>query len=130
MTPKKSARQGITVRLTCTPSVVFLEVVIEQEEHIFVMTVFPPHKQIMQVIGRPPYLFGKELSENSVMVRACMLVGGVMVPRCMWEGYDYILFLNSLVNQKLLYRESDWWDVGLVVQKARKQGTVCYSEVW
>ena len=28
------------------------------------------------------------------------------------------------VNQKLLYRESDWWDVGLVVQKARKQGTV------
>ena len=29
------------------------------------------------------------------------------------------------VNQKLLYRESDWWDVGLVVQKARKQGTVC-----
>ena len=29
------------------------------------------------------------------------------------------------VNQNLLYRESDWWDVGLVVQKARKQGTVC-----
>ena len=29
------------------------------------------------------------------------------------------------VNQKLLYRESDWWYVGLVVQKARKQGTVC-----
>ena len=29
------------------------------------------------------------------------------------------------VNQKLLYRESDWWDVGLGVQKARKQGTVC-----
>ena len=29
------------------------------------------------------------------------------------------------VNQKLLSRESDWWDVGLVVQKARKQGTVC-----
>ena len=28
------------------------------------------------------------------------------------------------VNQKFLYRESDWWDVGLVVQKARKQGTV------
>ena len=31
----------------------------------------------------------------------------------------------SQVNQKLLYRESDWWYVGLVVQKARKQGTVC-----
>ena len=29
------------------------------------------------------------------------------------------------VNQKLLYRENDWWDVGLLVQKARKQGTVC-----
>ena len=29
------------------------------------------------------------------------------------------------VNQKLLYRESDWWDVGLVAQKARKQGTIC-----
>ena len=28
-------------------------------------------------------------------------------------------------GQKLLYRESDWWGVGLVVQKARKQGTVC-----
>ena len=31
--------------------------------------------------------------------------------------------LGKQVNQKLLYRESDWWDV--VVQKARKQGTVC-----
>ena len=35
----------------------------------------------------------------------------------------FLLYLQ--VNQKLLYRESDWWDVGLVVQKARKQGTVC-----
>ena len=35
------------------------------------------------------------------------------------------LFIFVQVNQKLLYRESDWWDVGLVVQKARKQGTVC-----
>ena len=26
--------------------------------------------------------------------------------------------LGEQVNQKLLYRESDWWDVGLVVQKA------------
>ena len=26
--------------------------------------------------------------------------------------------------QKLFYQESDWWDVGLVVQKIRKQGTV------
>ena len=33
--------------------------------------------------------------------------------------------LGEQVNQKLLYRESDWWYVGLVVQKARKQGTVC-----
>ena len=33
--------------------------------------------------------------------------------------------LGEKVNQKLLYRESDWWYVGLVVQKARKQGTVC-----
>ena len=33
--------------------------------------------------------------------------------------------IGEQVNQKLLYRESDWWDVGLVVQKARKQGTVC-----
>ena len=32
--------------------------------------------------------------------------------------------LGEQVNQKLLYRESDWWDVGSVVQKARKQGTV------
>ena len=30
--------------------------------------------------------------------------------------------LGKLVNQKLLYRESDLLDVGLVVQKARKQG--------
>ena len=28
------------------------------------------------------------------------------------------------VNQKLLYRDSDWWDVELVVQKARKQNVV------
>ena len=35
------------------------------------------------------------------------------------------IFIFIQVNQKLLYRESDWWDVGLVVQKARKQGTVC-----
>ena len=34
-------------------------------------------------------------------------------------------YIYIQVNQKLLYRESDWWDVGLVVQKARKQGTVC-----
>ena len=33
--------------------------------------------------------------------------------------------LGEQVNQKLLYRESDRWDAGLVVQKARKQGTVC-----
>ena len=32
--------------------------------------------------------------------------------------------LYAQVNQKLLYRESDWWYVGLVVRKARKQGTV------
>ena len=30
--------------------------------------------------------------------------------------------LGEQVNQKLLYRESDWWDVRLVVHKARKQG--------
>ena len=36
---------------------------------------------------------------------------------------------NETVNQKLLYRESDWWDVGLVVQKARKLGTVGYVKV-
>ena len=37
---------------------------------------------------------------------------------------------NSIqVNQKLLYRESDWWDVGLVVQKARKQGTVWFGRI-
>ena len=29
--------------------------------------------------------------------------------------------LGEQVNKKLLYRESDWLDVGLVVQKARKQ---------
>ena len=33
--------------------------------------------------------------------------------------------LGEQVNQKLLYRESDWWYVGLMVQKTRKQGTVC-----
>ena len=32
---------------------------------------------------------------------------------------------NIQVNQKLLYQESDWWDVGLAAQKARKQGTIC-----
>ena len=39
--------------------------------------------------------------------------------------YPYEDLYILQVNQKLLYRESDWWDVGLVVQKARKQGTVC-----
>ena len=33
------------------------------------------------------------------------------------------------VNQKLLYRESDWWYVGLVVQKARKQGKVRFGRI-
>ena len=36
--------------------------------------------------------------------------------------------LGEQVNQKLLYRESDWWDMDvglLVVHKARKQGTDC-----
>ena len=33
--------------------------------------------------------------------------------------------LGEQINQKLLYRESDRWDVGSVVQKARQQGTVC-----
>ena len=28
--------------------------------------------------------------------------------------------LGKQVNQKLLYRESDWWDVGLVVQKSKE----------
>ena len=32
--------------------------------------------------------------------------------------------LGEQVNKKLLYRESDLLDVGMVVQKARKQGTV------
>ena len=38
---------------------------------------------------------------------------------------ETISIIMLQVNQKLLYRESDWWDVGLVVQKARQQGTVC-----
>ena len=42
-------------------------------------------------------------------------------------NYRKVLSLSIIkqVNQKLLYRESDWWDVGLVGQKARKQGTIC-----
>ena len=40
-------------------------------------------------------------------------------------SFQYNVIHYSQVNQKLLYRESDWWDVGLVVQKASKQGTVC-----
>ena len=42
-----------------------------------------------------------------------------------WPGMWSLLTLIKQVNQKLLYRESDWWYVRLVVQKARKQGTVC-----
>ena len=54
-------------------------------------------------------------------------------PSCIrpWESKHWNEFLaekkkiGEQVNQKLLCRESDWWDVGLVVQKARKQGIVC-----
>ena len=38
--------------------------------------------------------------------------------------------INTQVNKKLLYQESDLLDVGLVVQKARTQGGKhCYSGV-
>ena len=42
-------------------------------------------------------------------------------------GWTLITFpcAGEQVNQQLLYRESDSWYVGLVVQKARKQGTIC-----
>ena len=64
-------------------------------------------------------------------VRATLLVGRALPPRLVVVSYPdqydvTIIAVNSIqVNQKLLYRESDWWDVGLVVHKARKQGTVC-----
>ena len=32
---------------------------------------------------------------------------------------------SGVLRLATLKIESDWWDVGLVVQKARKQGTVC-----
>ena len=50
--------------------------------------------------------------------------GGIIKFR---KALIFFPLLHNLVhvNQKLLYRESDWWYVGLVVQKARKQGTVC-----
>ena len=53
----------------------------------------------------------------------------VFVYTVFYSGLQSLLpFLQ--VNPKLLYRESDWWYVGLVVQKSGKQGTVSYSEGW
>ena len=43
----------------------------------------------------------------------------------MFQGQLVKMVTITQVNQKLLYRESDWWYVVLVVQKARKLGTVC-----
>ena len=62
---------------------------------------------------------------NTVLIRVCLSAPDVHACRFFYVVNNYIQ-----VNQKLFYREIDWWDVGLVVQKARKQGIVCSSEVW
>ena len=65
-----------------------------------------------------------------------MVSVSIFLPFCECDAPKQIANCNNFnnmftsINQKLLYQESDWWYVGLVVQKARKQGTVCYGEVW
>ena len=69
--------------------------------------------------------FGMKLSRFT-NISSCLQLAKELIPQpvkvCVFCPFE-IDFIQ--VNQKLLYRESDWWDVGLVVQKARKHGTVC-----